>query len=362
MKNALIFVLVLLVMIVSVPVFASVTGECVNCHTMHNSQGGSTVASSGLGAAWDSGTMTGGSSDAAQQHLLVSDCVGCHSSTGNETILPLGSSNVPIVYNVSEPTNPLAGGNFYWVTLDQNNGHNVYGISSQDTAHASAPGSDVSAAGECANCHGSLATASTNSGCNGCHLAQHHADDTDSVANGGDGWYRFLGNSMSGNKNSPGVIGIEDSTWEQNPTSAQHNVYKGTATTYGEGDSNPTQDGSIGSYCSGCHSVFHAEMGTSGAWVRHPSDIVLPDDATKEYKGYTVYNPLVPVARQVIVDGATSNNTVTPGSDMVTCISCHRAHGSPYGDMLRWDYQDGCVAGTSSAECGCFACHTTKGD
>jgi hypothetical protein len=47
----------------------------------------------------------------------------------------------------------------------------------------------------------------------------------------------------------------------------------------------------------------------------------------------------------------------------VMCLSCHRAHGSPYNDMLRWDY-DGMVAGNGSGGgndgTGCFKCHSEK--
>jgi len=75
----------------------------------------------------------------------------------------------------------------------------------------------------------------------------------------------------------------------------------------------------------------------------------------------TTYNADVPVARTAaVLSGYTSaTDTVTPGSDMVMCLSCHVAHGSPYDDMLRWDYS-GMIAGSGSDTDGCFACHTNK--
>ena len=67
------------------------------------------------------------------------------------------------------------------------------------------------------------------------------------------------------------------------------------------------------------------------------------------------YNPLVPVARPSL---ATVSNTVAPGTDMVMCLSCHVAHGSPYDDLLRWDYA--LMEAGSSNTGGCFVCHAGK--
>ncbi|RKY69312.1 MAG: hypothetical protein DRP97_05425, partial [Candidatus Latescibacterota bacterium] len=74
------------------------------------------------------------------------------------------------------------------------------------------------------------------------------------------------------------------------------------------------------------------------------------------------YNPIAPVGRQNIDSISSPSSTVTVGSSgvMVMCLSCHRAHGSPYPDMLRWNYLNTCEAGQSNANCGCFICHTSK--
>ncbi|HIC92409.1 MAG TPA: hypothetical protein EYP21_10200 [Syntrophaceae bacterium] len=55
------------------------------------------------------------------------------------------------------------------------------------------------------------------------------------------------------------------------------------------------------------------------------------------------------------------SQTVTPGTDQVMCLSCHRAHGSPYADMLRWNYSH-MIAGDTTKSGGCFTCHTQKND
>lgn len=365
---------------------AAVTGDCVNCHTMHNSQDGNTVVD------------TSDNKSVAQMNLLTSDCLGCHSNTnGNQTILNIGTGNtsrVPIVFTSSAPTYPpdgtsssvLAGGNFYWVAKEGDQfGHNVYGLkgglNEKDGTLNVAPGGFSCGTGDC---HATLATPT--SGCRGCHFPAHHADDGDpnDAVDSGDGWYRFLsGVTMLVDRGSvqsyreellavPAVSGIEDPDWEQKPNE-HHNVYKGTSTAYqiaaGQGGKiGAVADNSIGAYCSGCHSNFHHKhgdpnggMGVSGAWIRHPSDVVIPDE--REYAFATTYDPLAPVALTSLASGSIYSTEVDVGSDVVTCISCHRPHGSPYPDMLRWDYMNDCnsgVAATADNPCGCFSCHTGK--
>jgi len=344
-----------------VPVEARVRGICSNCHTMHNSQGNSAVDPGG-----------------PNSNLLTTSCVGCHSSTGSSTILDIGGCQVPIVFNTSEPTYPpngsmsstLAGGNFYWVQAAGKGdayGHNVFGISNADATLTNAPGASTS----CPSCHSTLATAT--SGCKGCHVPKHHADDGADVVDAGGGYYRFLGSVMHADYSwlpGEGVKGIEADDWEQNPNSTNHNGYMGTADVYAKQGTGPYIDKfTMAQKCNGCHGIFHHLMNSeqtsmdqvgdfSGAWLRHPSDVVLPNSG--EYANYTVYDPMVPVAKPDLT-GKKNDANVVPGTDIVTCISCHRAHGSPYPDMLRWDYTT-MITGGGSNSSGCFKCHTTKDD
>lgn len=346
------------------PVVAQVSGLCSNCHTMHNSQDGEAVLESG-------GPL---------KTLLKSDCVGCHSSSGSETILTVGGTRTPIVYNHSEPAQALAGGNFYWVAQDNGDafGHNVAGITVADVTLTDAPGGRV----DCTDCHSSLATDNPENGCKGCHVPRHHADDSNAVVDGAGGWYRFLGDNPAmaaqADWGNSGVVGIEDADWEQQPTAGQHNVYQGTTTVYAYQPivNDFVVDNSIGSFCAGCHGLFHHEMNegqenfytpgdVSGAWLRHPSDVVITaaqeGEEGSSYSSGGPYNPMVPVAKSTDLIANDANfAVVTPGSDVVTCISCHRAHGSPYPDMLRWDYQTDCKTGMPNDNCGCFSCHSAK--
>jgi cytochrome c553 len=131
---------------------------------------------------------------------------------------------------------------------------------------------------------------------------------------------------------------------------------------------------SMSGFCSTCHGNFHSSgttdlvtagyggtNGVSGAFLRHPSDYVIPNSG--EYAAYTTYDITAPVARQTL---AASSDLVAPGTDMVMCLSCHAAHGTEHDGMLRFDYEVmtagfyGTIA-DAQAEGGCLACHTTKG-
>ena len=337
-------------------VAAGVTGPCANCHTMHNSQNGTLV------------------SPVNRATLLNTDCVGCHSNSGTETIVQLGSTRIPIVYNTaSPPVNMLAGGNFYWVAKNGDQyGHNVRGISLPDATLAYGPGGAISCGD---SCHKSLALPDMtgipgvgSNGCQGCHgtVKHHGVSPAGQPATAAGGWYRFLGHSpfhdslFSGN----GVAGIEDPDWEQNPTSAQHNIYFG-------GDGTRTQTPkALSVFCTGCHQNFHApgfpttgivsvdNGGGVNPWLRHPTNYAIPNKGEFAPLFNTPYNPLVPVAKPDLTNYQAAKIEV---GDQVTCVSCHRAHGSPYPDMLRWDYtlmqahNGGSASGT-----GCFFCHTAK--
>lgn len=348
--SMLVFFLILAIPVTSL---AKVTGPCANCHTMHNSQGGS--------------ELPGG----PKASLLANSCVGCHSDS-NLPIKPLGSSSVPVVFITGgEPSDYLAGGNFWWVAdqggNDDSKGHNVLGISGVDSL-TQAPGNVY---GGCATdgCHGSLAKEGVpglGSGCEGCHLrVRHHAEDRNEPVAGGykvttsdQGYYRFLAGHMFGEGH--GVSGIEDASWQKlsEATANKHNEYLGKS---GGSDAftSLSTSSTVTAYCCGCHAEFH-KTSSGSSWIRHPSDAVLPDRTPdSEYEAYTVFNPSAPVARPSLT---VVSNTVYKGADMVMCLSCHRPHGSPYEDLLRWNYKDQMNAGTDGpgAGTGCFVCHTTK--
>jgi hypothetical protein len=221
------------------------------------------------------------------------------------------------------------------------------------------------------------------------------AQNTQAVSNGATvaAGYRFI----------PGLKGVgnEVDRW-QNVDANSHNEYYGVAggisTALGTGCAYCHIEGTAGTglsaratfnstlavpnqsmsgFCTTCHGEFHssaandlegvAANGVSGAFLRHPSDYVLPGGTT-EYAAYTTYDITAPVARPSLI---ASSATVTPTQDMVMCLSCHAAHATENDFMLRFAYtydgsgtmQAGAYGDIASAQGagGCLACHTTKG-
>jgi hypothetical protein len=366
------------------PAEAVIRGTCADCHTMHNSQ--------------DGGSMAYGTGPNAM--LTRGSCIGCHAQNpaGGAKIVTIGGNSFPQVMH-ADASGDLAAGNFAYITgakgsgANDNRGHNVIDVVSQDSRAGmyGPPGGIV----QSGHNNGGVVNSSnlTCAGGNGCHgnrggglpsgvlglKGAHHGNvdglltEATTPANS----YRFL----------MGVRGLEnpntDDRW-QNASSSSHNEYFGAATpgVYGcsntschtGGHSGPvvTKNNTISGFCGTCHGNFHTlysynnsgaristgiGTSTSSPFIRHPSDIVIKNSG--EYAGYTTYNLSAPVGRQTLV--ATPSSTVTPGTDTITCLSCHMAHASNYAAMLRFDYSQMMAHnGGAASGSGCFACHTTK--
>ncbi|MDH3360414.1 MAG: hypothetical protein OEL55_06030 [Desulfobulbaceae bacterium] len=297
--------------------------------------------------------------DGPRAGLLKSTCKGCHSNSVNDsTVVESNGSIIPMVFNTSsEPTNPLAGGNFYWMVFDGGDrmGHNVLDTSTLvDATLGMTPpggteltGSRMSCAGT-TGCHGNhLIVGSGNGGSDTTAMsgAHHSADNTIDGSTIGKS-FRFLEE----------VDGIEDNDWEQTPTSTEHNVYKGSART-DENDNDPPD--TISSLCGRCHGDFHHGTGNVSGnsaawgtpWVRHPTDFDMSTELNNSNIDYpSTYDTDVPIAY---------SNIDTPADEIIMCLSCHRAHGSPNESILRWDYR-GWPANSATVTNGCGICHTDK--
>ncbi len=339
-------VVILLAVAASIPSQARISKDekCSTCHTMHNSQAGQPMAQTLKSdfSGWNNDTTPNPS-------LLMYSCVGCHTNVGSDATI---INDVPIVFNPSAgPDNPLAGGNFYYVTQNQANGHNVTVITSADTNFSgkNIPGSTTSYSGNQVTCAGQY-------GCHGNRSESdqldamkktHHKDDTGGITGASAALsYRFLN----------GILGTEDSDWEQDNTKNSHNQYKG--------GTNFTTTSTMSYFCAQCHGNFHSDSGTGTAspWLRHPTDIVLPSVGEYQFyngglggTGAADYSMIAPLARPNLTT-ITDPTKINPGTDIVMCLSCHRVHGSPNYKILRWNYKDWPGSGSN----GCGICHTSK--
>jgi hypothetical protein len=336
---------------------------------MHNSQNGT--------------SMNFDNSPTPNEILLRADCIGCHAVGLNSNIDPVTGAPQVLHSNAID----LAGGNFAYITgfggksritADQNSaGHNVIdlGDAYKETVLPFAPPDthpdnttpDVFTCGGRYGCHGNRPLFGLCASSLDCIKGSHHKNVDGKIDTVGDDNFR----SYNSYRFLWGVRGFENTGW-RNVNANNHNEYFGaTSPMSNMVDCLKCKTGvhalavlrpdnnTISGFCGTCHRDFHFLEGiggdTTSPFQRHPTDVVLK--GTGEYSAYTTYSVEAPIARP-IVPGAPSS-TVTPGTDVVMCLSCHSSHATPYADILRWDYSD-MIAGDTSKSGGCFTCHTQK--
>lgn len=315
--------------------YAAVSGPCVDCHTMHNSQGGAVMAT---------GTDVG---DAGYGSLTRGTCGGCHTNTG--TTDPLLNDYPRVMTTDSTDTNQLAGGFFTAIsgeTDDHSNTEHSIGSIVEPAGYDSSGyvGSDWYVEANGLSCAGS----------SGCHGNETDSDPAKAIAGG------HHANALKGSNTgyrmlqigATAIIGTGASDYEKNLNAAPsgddpRNYYSATASADG---------GSISRFCGKCHGNFHGNEGSSNtgvyndAWVRHPTDQIIP--VGWEISTLTNYTFVDWKANPV----GTVNAVAPADNNMyVTCLSCHRAHGSANDDILRFAYANQNAGGGGTT--GCLGCH-----
>lgn len=351
---------------------AKITGACGNCHTMHNSQQGA--------------SMQFKSTAKVERNLLRGDCLGCHGQATNQKIVNMNGSQVPQVMH-SDAGGDLAAGNFGYITgikgtAANSHGHNVIALGEafRDATFVNTlPGGIMEPFHDGFIVNAANLTCAGVNGCHGYRLASGSPTDVDALKgahhNNVDGQLMVADTAANSYRFLVGVRGYENQTdkW-QNASPSSHNEYYGATTPMTLGCSATSCHGSngvsppnhtISGFCGTCHGNFHTLLAgasdgigpnITSPFIRHPNDIVLPNSG--EYQNYTTYSVQAPIGRTTIPTSAGS--VVTPGADVVTCLSCHMAHASPYPDMLRWDYSQMNAHQSGDVNTGCFTCHTTK--
>ncbi len=276
---------------------AAVSGTCVNCHTMHNSQTGAVVIAT---------TAYG---DPANGMLLNQNCVGCHTGAANNTLgVEAVAPNAPQV-GVAASASANAGGYFNPAV---GMSHSVVGsITTMAADLVTSPGGAFAGAFECEDCHGATGA--------------HHGTPTS---------YRMLNPDAANDGTADGIFVTPGGTID-----AEFGNLDATSSTYDA----VTMNG----FCAACHGLFHGDANTNAAtpFVRHPTSNAVTAVDAATYGASHTGSAVVPVG-QGVVSG-------------VMCISCHRAHGGGELDMLRFSYA-GNVAGDTVLDSGCETCHGQK--
>lgn len=305
-----------------------------------------------------------GVASTSREGLLNSTCLGCHTGTNTD-----GTSHTPYVNSdilITDLSTSLAGGNFYFSdNSNERYGHNPQELGVVDSVLDVPPGWNAAfnANGQVGTIDNTVAvTQLTCSGVYGCHgrhdgtggvfglEASHHNNITNNsgmdLSTSGKS-FRFL----------YGIKGWESGTYQFNDDGSDYNIYYST----NRGSDAATNTATMSYFCAECHGIFHSgetlqhgvsEDGSafSSPWIRHPVDVEMPTGST-EYNSY-VFSPVTPVGSNDI-----SNGVITVASErIVMCLSCHRAHASPYYSSLRWNYRGASGSWTN----GCATCHTEK--
>jgi len=348
MKKTLLTLFVLFVSIALTYGLAhALTGSCSGCHTMHNSQNGEAVATG------DDGSTT---SSTPNPTLTISTCIGCHNG---------GVSAAPNIFGATYGTNTTAGGTFSQsVATTNSKQHNVQDLvaasmqTDEDVNTAGTPGNggdstltvgltELNCAGA-TGCHGDHSQTGSAAGIKGFHHASRTADRSSKG-------YRFLQASGGTAIEGKGSVSIGTTGWEINQPSSGtevHNVYNADSGT------------SISTLCAQCHGEFHGtgDTGSSSPFQRHPTENAIPVAWDSIGTGVTIDYANNPFAFSG-TDFTTAATNVAYSDTLadnpkVACVSCHRAHGTPNDDLLRFDYSTMVAGGAGTT--GCLGCHTAQ--
>jgi hypothetical protein len=328
-------------------------GYCEGCHTMHNSAGGTAVATGTGLAQYQSGPYL------LQGPDVSSTCLNCHEGTpGSYHISTTGVTATSGTY----PGNyDKAGGDFSWLrmgtdtTAAQNRGHNIVSLTynyASDTVRTVAPGgtydSTVLGCSGCHNPHGTTRRLSDGTYTNGgAPIISSGSHGEVPGAGEAVGAYRLFGGSNYVPQAFPSV------TFAYNPPYA-------AAVDYSEGDRVAYGTG-MSEWCANCHDGIYENAFQSGTvGHRHPasstSNAALTSAIVTNYNTYlgsgitggapatAKYNRLVPTEEgnsdvaTLETHAASTGNTAVSTSNNVMCLSCHRAHASGFANMGRFSF------------------------
>jgi hypothetical protein len=337
--------------------------ECAGCHSMHSPQ------------------------DPLTAKLLLapdpsSTCLLCHESASASQLSSYHiATDDPLMPAGTAPGNRTPGGDFGWIKKDyvwvvrgtnttedgDTHGHNIvaalqgYAVDARASNNQAPGGTFQNTDLSCISCHdphGKFRRDDTGAildgeGANSAEIVGNGSYNNSHVPAAGEavGVYRLLaGNGYSvGGVTFQGVpVAVAPSTYNRTEAVTQTRVAYGFDNTAG-------QHVGWAEWCGTCH----ADMHSNGNYV-HPTDETLGAIATT-YKEYVKsgdmsgtsgddasFLSLVPYAHggatgsdyaalALIANNDGSNVTGPDGTDLVTCLSCHRAHASGFMFAMRWN-------------------------
>ncbi|MBC8329173.1 MAG: hypothetical protein H8E31_10555 [Planctomycetes bacterium] len=260
---------------------------CSDCHTVHNSRGGQPMRFDGV-------------SMPAPVLLREANptqlCLACHS--GSYPLIP------DVLGPVSYTADPAGGWFAQGLGLPNAHGHDL----SPPSALA-APGSTESFTIECASCH-----------------------DVHGSSN-----YRNLLLDPPGSADDGDVRVVVDQIIAPNGANAAQ-VYT---------PANLLDRSGMGEFCNSCHDNFHgrsaSEEGAQRPWLRHPQEVAIAGAPHADFGHWSG-----PIVNRVRVETPT-DDLVPSVDDRVSCLSCHKAHGSSRPDSLI--YADGLRRRSTCQQC-----------
>ncbi len=378
---------------------------CGNCHTMHNSQGGTGLEGNPGGSLR---LLRGSVSYDGEVHKFCLQCHGVGGTMADDSHPPHGQQ-APKVYGGSsinwDETKDFsqigAGGDFF-MEIDSNFdltpagsqnaqgfGHSLGLIDPEPPGYPwSSPFTNNFTCTSCHDPHGAPKTSATigsttyenftvirGYGINTYRNLKLYAvffppyygimSETRSWVGGITGSYGASGsNYVPEYVNGVAVWPV----YRDDPTvAANNNVYDGVGV---EG---------MSGFCAQCHILWHenrapdyGEDNIAGEdWRRHPVNHVIKSTDVSGAGVGTIdwsHYDSIPDGYKLPVANAATDLTQefyyadSDNEDKVFCLSCHFAHGGPYRDNLRWDYLSSVGAGSQTPNAiasnrGCQICH-----
>ena len=334
--------------------------ECMGCHNIHDGQSSSALLMAGDTTSTCANASCHGAPSAGSYHILT----------------PTVTPGVP-------PLNKTPGGDFGWLLktytwsprsgsseteLGERHGHNVVAMDLPgyvvDSTNTTAPGGDMAAASlSCNSCHdnhGKRRRLSTGAiGITGAPIvgSGSYTNSAAPAAGQAVGMYRLL----RGQYSEAGSGGTTFSANFNGVVAATYNKDEGTS-----GRTQMAYGAGVSDWCATCHPDM---LSATSAKHTHPTNQGFSANLAAAYNAYVgsgltgnpEFDTYAPYSNDNITDLATLKSDATNSmrdastTSKVMCLSCHRAHASGFGKMVRWNalgnefiWVDGMFPGTDA--------------